>query len=52
MQMPDKIDGENGIVAEHSRVLEASKFKRELETALITLTPATRGLGRGTCMVR
>jgi len=26
MQMPDKIDGENGIVAEHSRVLEASKF--------------------------
>jgi hypothetical protein len=26
MQMADKIDGENGIVAEHSRVLEASKF--------------------------
>jgi len=26
MQMPDEIDGENGIVAEHSRVLEASKF--------------------------
>jgi hypothetical protein len=25
-QMADEIDGENGIVAEHSRVLEASKF--------------------------
>jgi len=29
MQMADEIDGENGIVAEHSRVLEASKFWRE-----------------------
>jgi len=26
MQMPDKIDGETGMVAEHSRVLEASNF--------------------------
>jgi len=26
MQMADEIDGENGIVAERSRVLEASKF--------------------------
>jgi len=26
MKMADEIDGENGIVAEHSRVLEASKF--------------------------
>ena len=41
MQMADEIDGENGIVAEHSRMLEASK--RGLEKALITLTPATRG---------
>ena len=31
----------NGIIAEHSRVLEASK--RGLEKALITITPATRG---------
>jgi len=26
MQMPDKIDVETGMVAEHSRVLEASNF--------------------------
>jgi len=26
MKMADEIDGENGVVAEHSRVLEASKF--------------------------
>ena len=25
MKMADEIDGENGVVAEHSRVLEASK---------------------------
>jgi len=41
MRGSDKIEDENGIIAEHSRVLEASK--QGLEKALITLTPGTRG---------
>jgi hypothetical protein len=28
MQMPDKIDGEDGILAEHGRVLERASSKR------------------------